>query len=288
MFDPERERRIAEEIRLAEQIRKEEQLVKQARGDVQLQRELEMAEQIRKEEQLRKQALGDDQLRKDLELVQSAEKMRKLTEPSEALTAALKPMQDAMRGAGLTKQIQDAIGGGEMARLTRQMQDTIGSAGKQIRDAIGGSNSRLTDIIHYTDTPTFPDLSNVRTMGDHVQKLIHAQAESAEASTARRAVLHLEEQIREFEEELDDESDVGIKLVSFGQTMVVHIETVSHIQPNLIVFVGNLDDEAGPRVRLVQHMSQLSFLLVGLPRREPEKPRRPIGFITSEEEPDAK
>ena len=287
MFDPERERRIAEEIRLAEQIRKEEQLVKQARGDVQLQRELEIAEQIRKEEQLRKQALGDDQLRKDLELVQSAEKMRKLTEPMETLTAALKPMQDAMRGAGLTKQIQDAIGGGEMARLTKQMQDTIGSAGKQIQEAIGGSNSRLTDIIR-SPTMTYPELPRIRTMGDHVQELIHAQAESAEASTARRAVSHLEEQIREFEEEIDDESDVGIKLVSFGQTMVVHIETISHMQPNLIVFVGNLDDEVGPRVRLVQHMSQLSFLLVGLPRLEPEKPRRPIGFITSEEEPDAK
>lgn len=226
-----------------------------------------VTEQIIKDEQLRRQMLDPV--------------TEQIIKNEQSLTESLKPLQDALRGGEemrkLGKQIQDAIGGTE-EKLTKQMQD-----------AIGGSSSRLTDIIRSTTMmPTFPDLSNVRTVGDHVQELIHAQAESAEASTARRAVLHLEEQIREFETEIDDASDVGIKLVSFGQTMVVHIETISHMQPNLIVFVGNLDDEVGPRVRLVQHMSQLSFLLVGLPRLEPEKPRRPIGFTTSEEEPDAK
>jgi hypothetical protein len=229
-------------------------------GDRELKRTIDLAEQIRKDEELRRQALGDDHIRKHLELVESAEKLRKLTEPSQTLTESLKPLRDALRG------------GEEIRKLTQQVQDAI------------GVSPRLTDIIRSTTMPSFPEMPKIRSMGDHVQELIHAQAESAEASTARRAVLHLEAEIREFEAELDDESQgVGVQLVAFGQTTVVHVTLIDHIQPNLIVFIGKLDETGAP-VKLIQHMSQLSFMLVRVPRLDPETPRRPIGFTTTEED----
>ena len=44
----------------------------------------------------------------------------------------------------------------------------------------------------------------------------------------------------------------------------------------MVIFKGRTDD-AQP-VRLIQHMSQLSFLLTRVPRLNPEEERRPIGF----------
>lgn len=223
-------------------------------SDREAQRTIALQKQMQEDDKLRRQMRDDEQLRRDRqesELLRSAEKTRKLTEPIEKLadslklTDSLKPLQDAMR-------------------VSPNLTDIIRGPG--------------TDMLRHK-------LPAVRTLDERFQEMIHAQAEAAEASTARRAVLRLEEQIREFEAELDDDSEgVGIQLVSFGQKMIVHIQTINHIQPNLIVFTGRLDETGAP-VRLIQHMSQLSFLLLSLRRLEPEEPRRPIGFITSEEAP---
>lgn len=51
---------------------------------------------------------------------------------------------------------------------------------------------------------------------------------------------------------------------------------VGFLNLSLIVFKGALDN--GNPVELVQHVSQLSFLLVAVKRVDPNQPKRKIGF----------
>jgi hypothetical protein len=45
---------------------------------------------------------------------------------------------------------------------------------------------------------------------------------------------------------------------------------------SLILFFGRTEDEG--KVQLIQHVSQISFLLVALPKLKPNEPMRPFGF----------
>lgn len=84
------------------------------------------------------------------------------------------------------------------------------------------------------------------------------------------------ESINAFDEELDNEHEVGIKLVSFGQTIQFHITQLKYKNPYLIYFVGFLED--GSPIELVQNVSQISFVMIKLKRAETETPKRKIGF----------
>lgn len=113
-----------------------------------------------------------------------------------------------------------------------------------------------------------------------VQAAARAQQEAAHSQTAAPAIGHLQQEIQDFEAELDEMSEVGFLLASFGSTVVVHVRELWYHQPNLVVFAG--DNDAGHPMRLVQHLSQLNFLLIRVPKLAPEEPRRPIGFFTAE------
>jgi len=81
--------------------------------------------------------------------------------------------------------------------------------------------------------------------------------------------------IKQFESALDDEHEIGARLVSFGPNLTFHIEDMGYYGPDMIVFYGKNDN--GEPVQLIQHTSQLSVLLVAV-RKQAERPRR-IGFI---------
>lgn len=89
--------------------------------------------------------------------------------------------------------------------------------------------------------------------------------------------------IKQFESRLDEEHEVGARLVSFGANLTFHIEDMGYFGPDMIVFYGK--NESGEPVQLIQHTSQLSVLLVAV-RKQQERPRR-IGFIRDEREPGA-
>jgi len=82
--------------------------------------------------------------------------------------------------------------------------------------------------------------------------------------------------IVEFEKELDEEHEVGVRLVSFGQTVTFYLTDIEYEDPSLICFIGETDEQEP--VELIQHVNQISILLVKQKIREPEKPREPIGF----------
>jgi hypothetical protein len=90
------------------------------------------------------------------------------------------------------------------------------------------------------------------------------------------------EEIEDYDAELDDTHEVGIRLVNFGQTVVFHLKALEWMNPSLICFRGTTEE--GHPVKLIQHTSQISILLMTLPRRDPENPKAPIGFGRFREE----
>lgn len=102
-----------------------------------------------------------------------------------------------------------------------------------------------------------------------------------EPYTAKAIFRKLVEQIQHFEKALNEEYEVSIKLVSFGQSVQFSVVSLGYLDPNLIWFEGMLPD--GTNVELLQHISQISFLMMAVKRANPEKPKAPIGFHYTEE-----
>jgi len=113
----------------------------------------------------------------------------------------------------------------------------------------------------------------IKSSNSDLQETIQGAVHNISASGMCESIVEL---INDFESNLDNELEAGIRLVSFGQTIEFHISGVDYRNPNLIVFSGALEN--GSPVRLVQHMSQLSILLTVLLRKCPDIPRRKIGF----------
>ena len=84
-------------------------------------------------------------------------------------------------------------------------------------------------------------------------------------------------QVLRFQASLDTEHDVGLMLTNFGATTVMEIQSISITQPCIIVFKGLVN--CCPST-LVQHVSQLNFLLTAIPKPV-EKPKNVIGFTAN-------
>lgn len=88
-------------------------------------------------------------------------------------------------------------------------------------------------------------------------------------------------QINEFEESIPDNMQAGGRFVTSANGYAFCIDDVGYWNPNMIMFYGTGPD--GAKVELLQHTSQLSLLLVAVPRMDDlSKPRRKIGFATKE------
>ncbi len=77
-----------------------------------------------------------------------------------------------------------------------------------------------------------------------------------------------------FEKNLNLDEEVGARLVSFGETIIIHIDDLGYWNPSLIYFYGR--DNSDREVQLIQHISQISILLMKVPRTNPDRER--IGF----------
>ena len=86
---------------------------------------------------------------------------------------------------------------------------------------------------------------------------------------------HIMTQVRSFQDTLDNEHEVGVMLSSFGKNIVMNVDDIGFQNPNLLYFYGTVD---GSEAQLIQHMSQLNFLLIALKKQDPEMPPRRIGF----------
>ena len=88
--------------------------------------------------------------------------------------------------------------------------------------------------------------------------------------------------IHDFDNELDQEHEVGARLVNFGQTITFHLHDIGYWNPSLLSFYGSMEN--GDPVQLIQHVSQISILLVKMKRKDLTLPKRPVGFAEWDEE----
>lgn len=103
-----------------------------------------------------------------------------------------------------------------------------------------------------------------------------------EPYTAKNIFQQLVQRIKRFESSLDQEHEVGMQLVSFGQSIQFSVTHIGYMDPSIIWFEGILPDESN--VELVQHISQISFLMMALKRQNSEKPKSPIGFYRPDQQ----
>jgi len=100
--------------------------------------------------------------------------------------------------------------------------------------------------------------------------------ENIKANRASEFYNQLTTFINEFNDSLDNNHEVGVRLVNFGQSIVFHLKTLGFLNPSLIRFGGHT--EGGDPVELIQHVSQISVLLMKMTRTNPDEPKRHFGF----------
>jgi hypothetical protein len=111
---------------------------------------------------------------------------------------------------------------------------------------------------------------------DESHRSMNYMADLAKASTAKEFYDRLNSEIKRFDESLDEQHEVGVKLVTFGQSVTFHVTRLGYQNPSLIFFYGVTADD--DRVQLIQHVSQISFVLLAMDKPSPEEPKRPFGF----------
>ncbi len=127
-------------------------------------------------------------------------------------------------------------------------------------------------------TPLFPVLQDLKPRPIEIPKnpLVVGQEANYASEFHRRLV----EWIDDFDATLDEAHEVGVRLVNFGQTLVFHLSNIGFWNPSLIRFSGATED--GSPVELIQHVSQISVLLMKLPRQDLSQPKHRIGFASEQ------
>lgn len=101
-------------------------------------------------------------------------------------------------------------------------------------------------------------------------------------SRAEQVAYYLYEEIRDYQNYLPDTEDVAMSIVQFNQSITILVKEIGYIGYNLVCFHG--EDTSGKPLELIQHVQQLNFLLMVVPKPAPEVPKRQIGFVGQVEE----
>lgn len=83
------------------------------------------------------------------------------------------------------------------------------------------------------------------------------------------------EQIEKYQNTLDNDHEIGLLLTSFGTSILMQVTEIGFQNPDLIYFYGYVD---GKKAQLIQHSSQLNFLLTSVEKADKSKPPKRIGF----------
>ena len=81
--------------------------------------------------------------------------------------------------------------------------------------------------------------------------------------------------IKAFENSLDSETEVGIKIINLGESKLMAVTEINYIEPNIICFNGYIDNS---KAELVTHITQLNLILMGTPKNIKSQPAKRIGF----------
>lgn len=96
-------------------------------------------------------------------------------------------------------------------------------------------------------------------------------------STAEQVAINLYNEIQRYQANLPDTEDVAMMLTQFNDSIQILVKGIGYSGYNLVCFHG--EDKDGKPLELIQHVQQLNFLLMVVPKPEPEAPKRQIGFV---------
>lgn len=128
--------------------------------------------------------------------------------------------------------------------------------------------------------PSFMPSPDVQRQLDQAQKNRQIEVNASKiqlGSTAEQVALHLYNEIQRYQANLPDTEDVAMQLVQFNQSITIMVKGIGYSGYNLVCFHG--EDKDGKPLELIQHVQQLNFLLMVVPKPEPEEPKRQIGFV---------
>ncbi len=127
------------------------------------------------------------------------------------------------------------------------------------------------------DNAVFEHIDQERRHKNRAYDSTNFLAEQQRANLASEFAKQILKRVIEFDQKLDIDHEVGMQLVTFGQATIIHVSDVGCCNPSLILFIGYTNEKA--KVELIQHVSQINFLLVVLPKLDPDKPKRKIGYV---------
>ena len=115
-------------------------------------------------------------------------------------------------------------------------------------------------------------------MADLVKKIDALEVEKALeiGRLASSQFLIIMEAIKAFEEGLNPDEEVAVKLTSFGQSVTMVVTAIGYHDPKIIDFYGLVN---GRHAHLIQNISQLNFLILASPISNPERVGQKIGFL---------
>lgn len=146
------------------------------------------------------------------------------------------------------------------------MKDTSTKTGKAAKPE---AQEAEETVIHATASPPYHVKGEVVEDGEGPQ--VPARTPPDPATWMHQRLVH---QILEFEKNLSKDHELGGRFVGGPTNEPLHINNVASWGPDMIVFMGQYQD--GRKFELLQHYSQVSVLLVAVPKMTDE-PRR-IGF----------
>ena len=132
------------------------------------------------------------------------------------------------------------------------------------RDPFGWASRPTLDMIKAVE-----NLNSSR-IDDFMEAVEEARKQNASLGMFSRVF----DQVRVFQDGLSPDEEVGICHAAFG-VGVITVKLIGSVDPDIIFFVGS--DEHGREVRLVQHMSQVSILLVAV-KVQGQRTARRLGF----------
>lgn len=123
---------------------------------------------------------------------------------------------------------------------------------------------------------TLTALNAIQKSSSDKQKMVNA-AIIQEESIAQIVAENLYQEIINYQANLSNIEDVAMSIVKFNESITLFVDSIGYIGYNLVRFGGK--DSSGKPLELIQHVSQLNFLLMVVSKPEPEVPKRKIGFV---------
>ena len=101
------------------------------------------------------------------------------------------------------------------------------------------------------------------------------QINPAQYLMASSKYLVLKQEIEAFQANLSDDVDVVLALTSFGNDALMQVVKIGFRDPDILYFWGYIN---GNQAELIQHVSQLNFILMTAQKANPDDAPRRIGF----------